>query len=104
MIIVVQLFSRVTGFLGLEMMFSMSPGQVCAGHLSRVRGACNGDSGGPLVGQDSEGRWSAVGVVSWRLGQAYQHGGCDGASYTVFTRISHYLPWIADNTNLLPPL
>ena len=38
--------------------------------------------------------------LSWRLAGS----GCDGASYTVFTRISHYLPWIADQMGLLPPV
>ena len=79
---------------------SLSPGQVCAGDLNHLRGACNGDSGGPLVGQDSQGRWAAVGLVSWRLASS----GCDGATYTVATRISHYLPWIAEQMGLLPPL
>ena len=88
-----QLFSRRAGVL------SVSPGQVCAGDLSLLRGACSGDSGGPLVGRDTRGRWAAVGLVSWRLAGP----GCDGASYTVFTRISHYLPWIAQQMDLLPP-
>ena len=82
---------------------SISPGQVCAGDLTHLRGACNGDSGGPLVGQDSQGRWAAVGLVSWRLAPGVEAGGCEGRSYTVFTRISHYLPWIAANMDLLPP-
>ena len=79
---------------------SVGPGQVCAGDLDHLKGACHGDSGGPLVGQDSQARWAAVGLVSWRLAAT----GCDGPSYTVFTRISHYLPWIADQMGLLPPL
>ena len=53
----VQLFSSWPGLL------SVSPGQVCAGDLASLRGACSGDSGGPLVGRDSQGRWAAVGLV-----------------------------------------
>ena len=90
--------------LSVRSLFSVSPGQVCAGNITRPSGPCNGDSGGPLVGLDREGRWRAVGLVSWRLAPSLPGGGCDGNTFTVFTRISHYLPWIADQMDLLPPL
>ena len=67
-------------------------GQVCAGGIGEdITGVCQGDSGGPLAGVDSDGRWTIVGLVSWRLAIG---GACNGRTYSVFTKISHYLPWI----------
>ena len=63
-----------------------------------------GDSGSPLVVKTGPGRWSAVGLVSWRNKAGSPGGGCTGDTFTVFTEISHYLDWIARETNLLPPL
>ena len=50
------------------------------------------------------GQMTAVGVVSWRNRAGSPGGGCSGDTLTVFTEISHYLDWIADQMDLLPPL
>ena len=42
-----------------------------------------GDSGGPLAAKNSQGQWTVIGVVSWRLAGG---GGCDSHTYSVFTR------------------
>ena len=63
-----------------------------------------GDSGSPLVVKTGPGRWSAVGLVSWRNRADSPGGGCTGDTFTVFTEISRYLDWIAGESDLLPPL
>ena len=52
---------------------------------------------------NSPGRWAAVGLVSWRNAEDSPGGGCSGDTYTVFTEISKYLGWIANEVGLLPP-
>ena len=63
-----------------------------------------GDSGSPLVVKTGPGRWSAVGLVSWRNRADSPGGGCTGDTFTVFTELSRYLDWIARESDLLPPL
>jgi hypothetical protein len=60
--------------------------ELCAGYFDGSRGGCHGDSGGPLVTQGS-GLIEQVGVVSWGQG-----GSC--GTYTVFARVSSFVPWI----------
>ncbi len=62
---------------------------VCAGFPLGDSGGCHGDSGGPLVVESSRfsGGWEQIGVVSWGVG-----GSC--SSYTVFARVSRFVPWI----------
>ncbi|KAK3106028.1 hypothetical protein FSP39_011241 [Pinctada imbricata] len=56
-------------------------------------GACNGDSGGPLV-CDVNGKWELAGATSWGLQN------CPTSSPSVYARVSNYLSWIRQNTDL----
>ncbi|KAG8196779.1 hypothetical protein JTE90_014511 [Oedothorax gibbosus] len=68
---------------------------ICAGG-EKGKDACSGDSGGPLVSK-YDGKWYSVGVVSWGMG-------CGVEGYPgVYTRVSEYLEWIADNIKDSPP-
>ncbi|QSQ21112.1 DUF1986 domain-containing protein [Pyxidicoccus parkwayensis] len=66
---------------------------VCAGFVNGTSGGCHGDSGGPLVVESGRfsGGWEQIGVVSWGVG-----GTC--SSYTVFARVSRFVPWIRGYT------
>ncbi|XP_012272269.1 proclotting enzyme [Orussus abietinus] len=60
---------------------------LCAGRAAKD--SCSGDSGGPLMIND--GRWTQVGIVSWGIG-------CGKGQYPgVYTRVTHFLPWILKN-------
>jgi len=62
---------------------------MCAGQMGKD--SCQGDSGGPLMHELPQGgRWALLGVVSG--GQ-----GC-GLSPGLYTRITHFLPWIKENS------
>ncbi|KAJ8670479.1 hypothetical protein QAD02_001738 [Eretmocerus hayati] len=71
---------------------SAAPGGIvesflCAGEDNKD--SCSGDSGGPLMVND--GRWTQVGIVSWGIGcSRHQYPG-------VYTRVTHFLPWIYKN-------
>lgn len=76
--------------LGYE--FKLHPGFICAGG-EEGKDACKGDGGGPLVCERG-GTMQLVGVVSWGIGCGHQ--GVPG----VYVRISHYLDWIRQITQL----
>ncbi|XP_076659442.1 uncharacterized protein LOC143362846 [Halictus rubicundus] len=60
---------------------------LCAGRTAKD--SCSGDSGGPLMVND--GRWTQVGIVSWGIG-------CGKGQFPgVYTRVTHFLPWIHKN-------
>ncbi|XP_025602997.2 proclotting enzyme-like [Athalia rosae] len=69
-----------------------APGGIIESFLCAGRAAmdsCSGDSGGPLMVND--GRWTQVGIVSWGIG-------CGKGQYPgVYTRVTHFLPWINKN-------
>jgi len=72
---------------------------ICAGGMSG-RGPCRGDSGGALLAQDRDLQgWSAIGLVSYQPGIE-----CGTDQYVVFTELRKFLPWIASNYGLLPPM
>lgn len=61
---------------------------LCAGRgVETGSGGCQGDSGGPLV-CEKDGTWYLHGAVS------FGKRGCPTTAYTVFTRITAYVPWI----------
>lgn len=61
--------------------------QTCAGDPGKD--SCQGDSGGPAI-QMIDGRWTAVGVVSFGTGCGTNNG--------VNTRLAAYYDWIMDNS------
>ena len=65
-----------------------SKAHLCAGKGQESgSGGCQGDSGGPLV-CEKDGTWYLHGAVS------FGKRGCPTTVYTVFTRITTYIPWI----------
>ncbi|CAL4073831.1 unnamed protein product, partial [Meganyctiphanes norvegica] len=66
---------------------------LCAG-IKETGGkdSCQGDSGGPLQWQGSNGRWAAIGVVSWGIKCA------EPGNPGVYTRVNNYIDWIKDNS------
>ncbi|KAI4469215.1 chymotrypsin-related [Holotrichia oblita] len=58
------------------------------------RGACSGDSGGPLVTQDNNP--VQVGVVSFGLGL-----GCEIGWPSAFARVTSFLDWIEENSDVV---
>ncbi|XP_044757481.1 phenoloxidase-activating factor 1-like [Coccinella septempunctata] len=63
--------------------------QFCAGG-EKGKDSCVGDSGGPLMQQNDEGRWFAVGVVSYGISCGLE--GWPG----VYTSIPFYYDWIVE--------
>ncbi|KAK5639497.1 hypothetical protein RI129_011989 [Pyrocoelia pectoralis] len=64
---------------------------LCAGKLEGGKDTCQGDSGGPLIVTKPRNR-----CVSYLVGITSFGKGCGGANLpAVYTRISHYIPWIA---------
>ncbi|XP_068905393.1 chymotrypsin-1-like [Tenebrio molitor] len=57
----------------------------------RGQGACHGDSGGPLISQDG-GNAKLIGLVSWG-------SPCAVGMPDVYTRVSAFRDWIAQNIN-----
>ncbi|CAF1426433.1 unnamed protein product, partial [Didymodactylos carnosus] len=61
--------------------------QLCGGTPQFHMDTCQGDSGGPLMYQ-ANGQWHVSGVVSYGNGCAFKD------FPGVYTRVSHYIPWI----------
>ncbi|XP_050413698.1 limulus clotting factor C [Patella vulgata] len=77
-----------------------SDNQFCARVVVSNRSdACRGDSGGPLVIQDKEGRWQAIGMVSWGTGACNSTSG----DVDVYTRIQNFIKWIGHITGKEAP-
>ena len=72
---------------------AITAGQVCAGYEQGTMDSCQGDSGGPLVVPGGPTGWTQIGVVSWGAGCAQPR------AYGVYTRVSHYVDWILEQTS-----
>ena len=72
---------------------AITAGQVCAGYEQGTMDSCQGDSGGPLVVPGGPTGWTQIGVVSWGAGCAQPR------AYGVYTRVSHYVDWIVEQTS-----
>lgn len=59
------------------------------------RSVCNGDSGGPMMLKE-DGKNVLIGLTSFGISL-----GCEAGWPGVFTRISHYMPWILKKTGPL---
>ena len=71
----------------------ITDGQVCAGYERGTMDSCQGDSGGPLVVPGGPTGWTQLGIVSFGRGCA-QPG-----AYGVYTRVSHHIDWILQQTS-----
>lgn len=75
------------GFTSLDVDPDLSMCAAGATSTGKPIDTCQGDSGGPLLGGSGQ---TLVGVVSWGEGCAERTPG-------VYTRVSHYLGWLAKN-------
>ena len=73
--------------------YEILSGQVCAGYAQGAMDSCQGDSGGPLVVPGGPTGWTQLGIVSYGAGCAQPD------AYGVYTRISHYIDWILEQTS-----
>merc|ERR1711964_25812 len=70
--------------------YKIDDGMLCA--ASPNKDTCQGDSGGPLTFTPAgQGKPVLVGITSWGIGCATQQPG-------VYTKVTHYLDWIAKQT------
>ncbi|PIK44857.1 hypothetical protein BSL78_18280 [Apostichopus japonicus] len=77
---------------------TITENMICAGYDEGMVSTCQGDSGGPLVCQESDGRWTLVGITSWGYGCAQPE------SPSVYARVSRYLETIASVMEGADPL
>lgn len=73
----------------------VSKNMICAvGANNPEDNVCTGDSGGPLVIEKDAGVYVQVGVVSFSPAR------CNSGWPSGFTRISSYIDWIRENTDI----
>ena len=71
-------------------------GTICAsGRVPEIQSACYGDSGGPLMRQDLvTGNFQVIGIAS------IVYSGCSTVLSNSFTKVSRYVQWIHENSDL----
>ena len=69
--------------------------KVCIRAVLIIYISLQGDSGGPLVCRDKRNVWTLAGITSWGPVDAFVS--CKGIS--VFTEVSAFSQWIADNAS-----
>jgi len=58
----------------------------------------------PYSGEGEERKpWHLVGLSSWVVSPDEPGGGCGENTYTVFTEVSKYLSWIAEQFDMVFP-
>ena len=80
-------------YRGDDEVLPIRPSEVCAGYAEGTLDSCQGDSGGPLVVQGGPTGWTQIGIVSRGRGCAQPN------AYGVYTRVSHYIDWILEQTS-----
>lgn len=72
----------------------ISENMICSGTFEGGKTSCNGDSGGPLVVPLENGSYIQAGIVSWGL-SAEGGAGCEEtATFSAYTDISRFVPWL----------
>jgi secreted trypsin-like serine protease len=72
----------------------LSENMICSGTFEGGKTSCNGDSGGPLVVPLEDGSYIQAGIVSWGLTASSGVGCEETATFSAYTDISHFLPWL----------
>jgi secreted trypsin-like serine protease len=72
----------------------ISENMICSGTFEGGKTSCNGDSGGPLVVPLEDGSYIQAGIVSWGLSAAAGVGCEETATFSAYTDISRFVPWL----------
>ena len=72
----------------------MSENMICSGTFEGGKTSCNGDSGGPLVVPLEDGTYIQAGIVSWGLTATSGHGCEETATFSAYTNIANFVPWL----------
>ncbi|KAF4530484.1 hypothetical protein B566_EDAN018619, partial [Ephemera danica] len=67
---------------------------ICTSARNGTTTTCQGDSGGALIYKESSGVWTQIGIVSFGLSK------CQQEQSSVYTRVTSYLRWISNLTNI----
>ncbi|KAK9732094.1 Trypsin [Popillia japonica] len=89
----VAFWSRSTCYHQLPSHFTetyFSNDKICAGYINASRSLCYGDAGAGLVFPSDE-RYYLRGIGSTIMSS---DRGCESNSYTLYTKVSHYISWI----------